>query len=179
MKAQLQIAIVLSSCLIATGCATIEKITENINLPTPAGKPSYTDFPETQVPHTLLRKPVASGSLSSKYGFRLNPAGIPFPKKHNGIDYRAEEGTSIFAAGDGVIVEKRVSSSYGNIIKISHDNGFSSLYAHMHSFAPTLEKGTEVSKGQVIGTVGSTGQSTGPHLHYELHYRGKKVNPLF
>ncbi len=174
-----KLSFLFTICLFVSGCQTIDTISENIKLPQATSKPAYSQFPKNQMPHTMLKKPVAAGSISSKFGYRLSPAGIPLPKKHSGVDYRAPTGTSIFAAADGVIVDKRVSSSYGNLIKISHDNGFSTFYAHMDTFGATLEKGSEVSKGQVIGTVGSTGRSTGPHLHFELLYRGKRVDPLF
>lgn len=167
---------------IISGCATMDEFKGKLKIPSVGGstaKSAYSQFPKSQMPHTMLKKPVAKGSITSKYGYRLNPTGIPLPKKHAGVDFRADTGTSIFAAADGVIIDKRISNSYGKLIKISHDNGFSTFYAHMDTFGTTLEKGTEVSKGQVIGTVGTTGKSTGPHLHFELHYRGKKVNPHF
>lgn len=136
-------------------------------------------FPASEVPHTLLTKPVADGVLTSGFGFRLNPAGVPIPKGHKGVDYAAPEGTAIFAAGDGVIVKKYVSLSFGNYIKIKHENGFTTAYAHMSRFADGVSDGMTVSKGQKIGEVGSTGKSTGPHLHYELHYNGKALDPFF
>lgn len=136
-------------------------------------------FPESQVPHTLLTKPVAEGRHTSGFGFRLNPAGIPVPKGHKGVDYAAPEGTPIYAAGDGVIVRKYVSSSFGKYIKIKHENGFTTAYAHMASFVDGVSDGSAVSKGQKIGEVGSTGRSTGPHLHFELHYNGKAIDPFF
>lgn len=136
-------------------------------------------YPETQVPHILLTKPVADGRLTSRFGYRLNPAGIPLPKKHKGIDYAAPEGTAVYAAGDGIIGKQYKSRSFGNYIKIDHANGFSSAYAHLHNFADGLSRGSRVKKGQLIGTVGSTGRSTGAHLHYELHYNGKAIDPLF
>lgn len=142
-------------------------------------KEKYENIPKDQVPHTLLIKPVAGGELSSEFGVRINPKGLPIPKKHKGIDYKAPKGTEVFAAGEGIVISKRVSKSYGNFIKISHDNGFASAYAHMDRFSENIKEGTEVQRGDVIGYVGNTGRSTNPHLHYELIYRGKKINPLF
>lgn len=136
-------------------------------------------FPQSQFPNTILSKPVATGTLTSGFGFRLNPAGIPIPKGHKGVDYSAPEGTAIYAAGDGVVVKKYVSSSFGKYIKIKHENGFTTAYAHMNQFADGVGEGTTVSKGQKIGEVGSTGKSTGPHLHFELHYNGKAIDPFF
>jgi len=143
-------------------------------------KPDFaTRFKSNEVPNTLMTKPVAKGRLTSTFGFRLNPAGVPVPKTHKGIDYAAPEGTQIYASGDGIIDKIYVSKSYGNYIRIKHTNSFSSAYAHMQKFADGLSKGSSVKRGQVIGTIGTTGQSTGPHLHYELLYQGKQVNPLF
>lgn len=136
-------------------------------------------FPKNEMPHTMLTKPVADGRLTSGFGFRLNPAGIPIPKGHKGVDYAAAEGTPIFAAESGTVVRKYVSKSYGNYLKIEHANGFTTAYAHMHEFAKGVEEGDKVVKGQTIGSIGSTGKSTGPHLHFELHYRGKAMDPFF
>lgn len=138
------------------------------------------EFALDEVPHTLDRKPVAEGRLTSTYGYRMRPTGLKFlPKKHNGIDYAAPQGTPIYASGDGVIEKLYVSSSFGNIIRIKHANGFHSAYAHMAAFFDGLSVGDTVSKGQQIGTVGTTGRSTGAHLHYELTYNGKHIDPLF
>jgi len=136
-------------------------------------------YPETEVPHTILTKPVAEGTVTSGFGFRLNPAGIPIPKGHKGVDYFAPVGTEIYAAESGVIVRKYVSTSFGKYIKIEHANGFATAYAHMDSFEEGMAEGVAVSKGQTIGTVGSTGRSTGPHLHFELHYFGEQIDPFF
>lgn len=136
-------------------------------------------FPESQFPHTMLTKPVAEGTLTSAFGYRLNPAGIPIPKGHKGVDFASPEGTTIYAAGNGVIVKKYVSSSFGKFVKIKHENGFTTAYAHMSRFADGISDGTKVSKGQKIGEMGSTGRSTGSHLHFELHYNGKAIDPFF
>lgn len=136
-------------------------------------------FPLDEVPHTLMRKPLASGVLTSGHGYRFSPTGIPMPRKHKGVDYGADTGTAIFAAGNGTIDKLYVSTSFGKYIRIKHKNGFSTAYAHMDSFGEGLETGMEVYRGQVIGTVGSTGRSSGPHLHFELLYGGKSIDPLF
>jgi len=136
-------------------------------------------YPLSEVPHTLLRKPVASGRLTSGHGYRLSPTGIPMPRKHKGVDYAAPQGTEIYAAGDGTIDKLYESSSYGNYIRIEHENNFSTAYAHMNEFANGLEVGSLVSKGQIIGYVGSTGRSSGDHLHFELIYEGNFIDPLF
>jgi len=140
----------------------------------------FTKFAADQIPHTLMRKPVAEGRLTSPFGKRRNPTSwIGFPKLHAGIDYGAPTGTPVYASGNGVVVQRRVSDSYGNVVKIEHANGFATLYAHLDTFADALKVGNSVSRGQQIGTVGSTGRSTAPHLHYELYYKDKKVNPLY
>jgi len=136
-------------------------------------------FPSDEVPHTLLKKPLANGILTSGHGYRLSPTGIPLPRKHKGVDYAADTGTSIYAAGDGTIDKLYVSTSYGKYIRIKHKNGFSTAYAHMDSFADGLKTGSTVTKGQTIGTVGSTGRSSAPHLHMELLYGSKFLDPLF
>ena len=135
-------------------------------------------FPTDQVPHTLMKKPVAEGRLTSGFGYRLSPTGIRLPRKHKGVDYAANTGTPVYAAGDGEIVKLYVSKSYGNYIRIKHDNGFETAYAHMQAFAEGLDEGSTVSRGQQIGAVGNTGRSTAAHLHFELKYNGNFIDPL-
>lgn len=159
--------------LLLAGCASISSGISGLY------SGPYSEYPRHGAPHNLLTKPLARGDLSSSYGWRLSPGGLPRPKKHLGIDYRAPAGTRVLAAGDGRVVVKRTSSSYGNILVIEHENGFTTAYAHLQKFAAKLKKGSRVKRGQVIGFVGSTGRSTGPHLHYELRHHGQKVDPLF
>jgi len=135
-------------------------------------------YPFDQVPHTLLKKPISTGSLTSGFGYRMSPSGIPRPKKHKGVDYAAPAGTPVIAAGDGVVVKRYVSSSYGKYIRVRHSNGFETAYAHLSTFADNLIVGSRVTRGQQIGAVGSSGRSTAPHLHYELIYRGTLIDPL-
>ena len=136
-------------------------------------------FPLDQVPHTLMKKPVAEGRLTSGHGYRFSPTGVPIPKKHKGVDYAAPVGTPIYAAGEGTIVKHYTSKSYGNYIRIEHANGFFTAYAHMQAFADGLAVGSKVSKGQIIGNIGTTGRSSGPHLHFELIHQGNFIDPLF
>ena len=96
---------------------------------------------------------------------------------HKGVDFAAARGTPIYAAGDGVIEKAYRSRTYGNYIRIKHTGKYASAYAHLHRFARGMRKGKRVKQGQVIGYVGSTGRSTGPHLHYEILAYGKQVNP--
>jgi len=128
--------------------------------------------------HNLMTKPVAEGRLTSGHGYRLNPFGKRKRRPHNGVDYAAPIGTSVFAAGDGVITKFYKSKSYGNYVRIEHSNGFSTAYAHLESFSKAVKSGHKVERGQVIGYVGNTGRSTGPHLHFELIHKGQFIDPL-
>lgn len=127
---------------------------------------------------TLHKKPLAfqNARISSPFGKRIHPI-----KKrwiiHWGIDYAAPKGTKIFAGGDGVIQTAKYNGGYGNYIKIRHNSEYSTAYGHMWKFAKGIKPGVRVKQGQVIGYVGSTGLSTGPHLHYEVIKNGKRVNP--
>jgi len=128
-------------------------------------------------PHDFLIKPVASGKLTSLHGYRINPLSRK-TKKHNGIDYAAPHGTEVYAAGTGVVERLYHSKSYGNYLRIRHADGYATAYAHLNFFANGIKVGTKVKQGQIIGAVGSTGLSTGPHLHFELIYKGRFVDPL-
>jgi murein DD-endopeptidase MepM/ murein hydrolase activator NlpD len=97
---------------------------------------------------------------------------------HRGTDFAAPTGTPILAAGDGVVARAGPYGSYGNYVRIRHANGYETAYAHMSRFARGVRAGTQVRQGQVIGYVGTTGRSTGPHLHYEVMRRGQQVNPM-
>ena len=115
--------------------------------------------------------------LSSGYGMRIDPI-LKVKKMHWGIDFSAPQGTPIYATADGrVEVQKKFSTNIGWYIKIDHGFGFKTLYGHMSRF--DVKQGDYVKRGQIIGRVGNTGKSTGPHLHYEVHVNGKKVNPVF
>ena len=127
---------------------------------------------------TLDRKPLAfrNARISSPFGRRLHP----ILKKHVihwGVDYAAPQGTPIYAGGDGVVQAAKYNGGYGNYIKIRHNSEFSTAYGHMSRFAKGMHPGVRVTQGQIIGYVGSTGRSTGPHLHYEVIQNGKRVNP--
>jgi murein DD-endopeptidase MepM/ murein hydrolase activator NlpD len=121
--------------------------------------------------------PVDGGILTSPYGMRLNPVTGVY-KMHEGIDIGALMGTPIKAAAPGQVIEARPSSGYGYIIVIYHGNGLSTLYAHMYAQTVKVAKGQNVSKGQVIAAVGSNGNSTGPHLHFEVQKNGNPVDPM-
>ena len=107
--------------------------------------------------------------------FFLNPIS-GFRKKHEGTDFAAPKGTPIVASGDGIVVKVGWAGGYGSTIRIKHNSTYETMYAHLSKFAKNIKKGTRVKQGSIIGYVGSTGNSTGPHLHYEVMVNGKKVN---
>lgn len=127
---------------------------------------------------TLHRKPLAfqQARISSPFGRRRHPI-LKDIRVHWGVDYAAPKGTKIFAAGDGVVQMAKYNGGYGNFVKIRHNSEYSTAYGHMWKFASGIRPGVRVKQGQVIGYVGSTGRSTGPHLHYEVVKNGKRVNP--
>lgn len=129
-------------------------------------------------PHDFIVKPVATGRLTSGHGYRLSPLGVSKPRIHKGIDYAAPRGTDVYAAGAGIVERIYRSSSYGNYIRIRHADGYATAYAHLDSYAKGIKVGTIVKRWQTIGTVGNTGRSTGPHLHFELIHKGRFVDPL-
>ena len=116
-----------------------------------------------------------SGRISSSYGYRIHPV-TGLPNLHGGVDFAASYGTGIKATRAGEIIVKTYNSSYGNYVIIDHGNGIASLYAHMSGFNVSI--GQEVSQGSIIGFVGSTGSSTGPHLHFEIRVNGTRVDPM-
>lgn len=125
---------------------------------------------------TLMVTPVDGARLSSSYGMRRHPI-LGYTRMHKGLDFAAPSGTPIMAAGDGVIELAGKKGGYGNYIRIRHANGYETAYGHMKRFASGIKKGLRVKQGSTIGYVGSTGISTGPHLHYEVLYNKKNVNP--
>ncbi|MFP4668755.1 MAG: M23 family metallopeptidase [Desulfobacterales bacterium] len=124
----------------------------------------------------LMVTPVEGARLSSGYGMRKHPV-LGYNKKHEGLDFAAPPGTPVMAAGDGVIEYADRKGSYGNYIRIRHPNQYKTVYAHLSGFAEGIKSGARVEQGQTVGYVGSTGRSTGPHLHYEVLYAGNPVNP--
>src|SRR5690606_35713632 len=124
----------------------------------------------------LLRTPIDGARISSNFGMRRHPIK-GYTRMHQGTDFAAPTGTPIYAAGDGVVEKAGRNGGYGNYIKIRDGNGYGTAYAHLSRFAKGLKAGSRVTQGDVIGYVGSTGASTGPHLHYEVHVNGKQVNP--
>ncbi len=125
----------------------------------------------------LMRTPIDGARISSGFGRRRHPV-LGYSKMHKGTDFAAPRGTPIKAAGNGVVERASRYGGYGNYIRIRHANGYKTAYAHLHRYAKGIRKGKRVKQGQTIGYVGSTGRSTGPHLHYEVHYNGKAVNSM-
>ncbi|MPZ31960.1 MAG: peptidoglycan DD-metalloendopeptidase family protein [Rhodospirillales bacterium] len=125
----------------------------------------------------LLRTPLNMSRISSRFGMRRHPV-LKFTRLHAGIDFAAPPGTPILAAGAGRVVEAGRNGGYGRWVKISHSGGLATGYAHLSRIAPGVRRSARVRQGQVIGYVGSSGLSTGPHLHFELHRNGRPVNPL-
>ena len=124
---------------------------------------------------TLMKTPINGARLSSSYGMRKHPI-LGYNKMHQGTDFAAPMGTPIMASGTGVVLKAGWCGGGGNCVKIRHNSTYSTVYAHMSKFARGIKKGIRVTQGQIIGYVGSTGMSTGPHLHYEVIKNGKKIN---
>tara|TARA_B100000579_G_scaffold204214_1_gene166942 strand:- start:1846 stop:3144 length:1299 start_codon:yes stop_codon:yes gene_type:complete len=135
----------------------------------------YFDNNGKSVKKSLMKTPINGARLSSSFGMRKHPI-LGYNKMHRGTDFAAPEGTPIMASGDGKIVRARWCGGGGNCIKIYHNTSYSTVYAHLKNFARGIKEGVKVKQGQIIGYVGSTGMSTGPHLHYEVIYNGKKIN---
>ena len=127
------------------------------------------------VKKALMKTPINGARLSSSFGMRKHPI-LGYNKMHRGTDFAAPEGTPIMASGDGVIIKAGWCGGGGNCVKIKHNKTYQTVYAHMKNFSNISIPGNRVKQGQIIGYVGSTGMSTGPHLHYEVIVNGKKVN---
>ena len=123
----------------------------------------------------LMKTPINGARLSSRFGMRKHPI-LGFNKLHRGTDFAAPEGTPVMASGDGIVIRSRWCGGGGNCVKIKHNSTYSTVYAHFSKFASGIKEGVRVKQGRVIGYVGSTGMSTGPHLHYEVIENGKKIN---
>ena len=123
----------------------------------------------------LMKTPINGARLSSNFGMRKHPI-LGFNKMHRGTDFAATEGTPVMASGDGKIIRSRWCGGGGNCVKIKHNSTYSTVYAHLSKFASGIKEGKRVKQGRIIGYVGSTGVSTGPHLHYEVIENGKKIN---
>jgi len=138
-------------------------------------KIDYFDENGKSMRKTLMKTPINGARLSSSFGKRKHPI-LGFTKMHTGTDFAAPKGTPIMASGDGLVVRAKWCGGGGNCVKIKHNSVYQTVYAHLSKFGRGIKKGTRVKQGQIIGYVGSTGLSTGPHLHYEVIENGKKIN---
>ena len=129
------------------------------------------------VKKSILKTPLDGARLSSSFGMRKHPIS-GYNKMHKGVDFAAPKGTPIYAGGNGVIEYLGNNGGYGKYIRIRHNNEYKTAYAHLSGFKKGISKGIRVNQGDIIGFVGSTGNSTGPHLHYEIIFQGKQINPL-
>ena len=141
------------------------------------GVTDYFDEKGQSAKKALMRTPIDGARLSSSFGKRKHPI-LGYTKLHTGTDFAAPPGTPIYAAGDGSIDTAGWNGGYGKYVRIRHNSEYSTAYAHMKAIKSGIGKGKRVRQGQIIGYVGTTGRSTGPHLHYEIIRRGKKVNPM-
>ena len=129
------------------------------------------------VKKSILKTPLDGARLSSNFGMRKHPIS-GYNKMHKGVDFAAPKGTPIYAGGNGVIEFIGNNGGYGKYIRIRHNNEYKTAYAHLSGFKKGISKGTRVNQGEIIGYVGNTGNSTGPHLHYEILFNNKHINPL-
>lgn len=141
------------------------------------GRVNWYDREGRSLRKSLLKTPIDGARLSSRFGNRRHPI-LGYTRMHKGVDFAAPTGTPIYAAGDGVVVVAGRNGSYGNYVRIRHNREYQTAYAHMSRIADGIRAGVRVRQGQVIGYVGSTGRSTGPHLHYEVLRAGRQINPL-
>src|SRR5690606_774764 len=122
----------------------------------------------------LLRTPINGARITSRFGMRHHPI-LGYSKMHRGVDFGAPTGTPIYAAGDGTVDYAGKKGGYGNYLRIRHNGTYSSAYGHISRCASGVKSGTKVKQGQIVAYVGSTGQSTGPHLHYGILAHGTQV----
>jgi murein DD-endopeptidase MepM/ murein hydrolase activator NlpD len=141
------------------------------------GELDYFNEKGESVRKALLRTPIDGARLSSGFGMREHPI-LGYSRMHKGVDFAAPTGTPIYAAGNGTIEMANWVEGYGRYVRIRHNNDYATAYAHMNAFGAGIHAGTRVHQGQVIGYVGTTGNSTGPHLHYEVLRDGSQINPM-
>ena len=152
------------------------KVTRFYRFEDAQGKVRWLDEGGTNLKSYLLRTPIEGARMSSGFGMRRHPI-LGYHKMHQGVDFAAGSGTPVLAAGDGTVIEVRRWGGYGNWLRIRHSGGYESGYAHLSRYAKGLSVGDKVRQGEVVAYVGSTGRSTGPHLHHEIWLKGKRVDP--
>src|SRR5690606_13759571 len=143
----------------------------------PDGESSYFQEDGSSARKTFLKSPLKYANVTSNFGSRFHPI-LKYVKSHNGVDYGAPTGTPVWAVANGLVTRASYSGAGGNTVCLRHNQGFETCYLHLHGYGPGIKVGTRVQQKQVIGYVGTTGRSTGPHLHYALKRHGKYVNPL-
>lgn len=141
-----------------------------------AGKTDFYNRDGHTVRKTLLKTPINGAYITSSFGRRTHPI-TGYNSFHKGVDFGAPRGTAIKTSGDGTVIYVGYNNIYGNHVMVRHVNSYVTLYAHMSAFARGMRRGRGVTQGQTIGYVGTTGMSTGPHLHYEVRYNGRQINP--
>ncbi len=137
----------------------------------------YFDASGESANRLLMKTPIEGARVTSTFGARRHPI-LGYTKGHKGVDFGARTGTPVMAAGDGVIERAAMTGTFGNYVRIRHASGYKTAYAHLHGYAKGIKAGTKVRQGEIIGYVGSTGRSTGPHLHYEVHKGDEVLNPM-
>ena len=152
-------------------------ILEYFKFKTDDGFIDYFNKQGKNVKKSILKTPIDGAKLSSNFGMRKHPIS-GYNKMHKGIDFAAPKGTPVYAGGNGIIEISQTNGGYGKYIRIRHNNEYKTAYAHLSGYAKGISKGVRVNQGDIIGYVGSTGKSTGPHLHYEIIYQNKQINPL-
>lgn len=138
---------------------------------------SWFDGNGSNTVRALMRTPVDSARITSRFGMRSHPI-LGYQKLHRGTDFAAPTGTPVFASGSATVQFAGMKGANGNFVRLLHDNGWQTLYLHMNRILPGIEPGVKVAQGQQIGEIGTTGRSTGPHLHYEVHIDGQPTDPL-
>jgi murein DD-endopeptidase MepM/ murein hydrolase activator NlpD len=144
---------------------------------TPGGGVGYFDRAGRSADKQLIRRPLDAGWLNSTFGIKRHPI-LGYTRMHTGVDWEAPLGTPIYAAGAGTVEAAGQDGGYGERVRLRHDGGYETAYAHLFMIARGLAPGVKVERGQVIGSVGSAGISTGPHLHYEVLVDGRFVDPM-
>lgn len=150
---------------------------EYFRFTTSEGEVGYYNGDGESAQRLLMMTPINGARLSSHFGRRFHPI-LQTSRAHNGTDFAAPTGTPIMAAGNGIVERADRYGSFGNYIRIRHANGYKTAYAHLNGFARGIRAGSRVTQGQTVGYVGTTGRSTGPHLHYEVHLNGRPINPM-
>ncbi|MDC3024190.1 M23 family metallopeptidase [Alphaproteobacteria bacterium] len=168
--------VIMPGKIIYANAKIINNYIEMFRFESQLGDQKYFNSQGKSIRKTLMKTPIDGARLSSRFGKRRHPV-LGYTKMHKGIDFAAKTGTPIFAAGDGIIERANVYGGYGKYIRIRHNSKYKTAYAHLHKFAKNIKRGRSVRQGQIIGYVGSTGRSTGPHLHYEILVNNKQVNP--